>query len=89
MSGFHCTWLYPYDQSAVPLSACAPSTLTERSHILSDQVNILKEFDTDDECSLAVLKQWLRNSKKQKGNLNKFFHELMATSALVKSSSQA
>lgn len=77
VSGFRATGMYPYDPSAIPVYAFAPSTLTELPYNASDQ-----ESDSDDECSLAVLQQRLR--LKQKENLNNSFYELMDTPDLIK-----
>lgn len=82
VSGFRATGLYPYDPSAIPFSAFAPSTLTERP---DNQANKVEDSsNSDDECSLAVLQQRLKKKSENKENFNNSFHELMETPDLVK-----
>lgn len=78
VNGFRATGLFPYDPSAIPLAAFAPSFPTERPespHLTQDLVDIQNEDSESDEentIPLSELKKRLSTRKEHENSFQKF-----------------
>lgn len=83
-SGFRATGLYPFDPSAIPDCAFAPSLVSELplpANILENKSQTEETSDSDDNIALATLKQKLQkaNDEHVAKTLNMSFQELLPT----------